>query len=186
MIIYTTYYRDLSTGKLPLMSMAAARCTALLKTNHCGALTSGGLLKWPVKLKIVISERESHSWVTIQIFSRNSHITRLLAMKEKPKLICQILLRLKQETQYYRSTVADVLIFEQQRYFYFHHIIMHFMMLVIMRRYKNWIVQEVISSSSQKLSAVPPLSSLLFVKWEVSVTKVTLRFTKLGIISWVQ
>lgn len=66
--------------------------TALLKTAHCGALTSGHLLKWPVWLKVVNSKREVHSWVAVRIFSKNPPITRL---KGKPTLIFEVLLSLK-------------------------------------------------------------------------------------------
>lgn len=61
--------------------------TALLKTAHCDALTSGDFLKWLVWLKVVNSKREVHSWVAIRISSKKTPITRLLVMKEKPTLI---------------------------------------------------------------------------------------------------
>lgn len=72
----------------------SGRCqiTALLKTAHCAALTSGDLLKWPVWLKVVNSKREVHKWVAIWIFSKTPPITRL---KEKLTLIFQVLLSLK-------------------------------------------------------------------------------------------
>lgn len=61
--------------------------------------------------------------------------------------------------------------------------IVYFMVLVIVTGYKNF--QEVHSpGSSDKLSAGPVLSSLLFGQWEVSVNHVTLWFMGLGIISW--
>lgn len=129
--------------------------TALLKTALCDALTSGHLLKWPVWLKVVNSKREFQSWVAIRIYSKKPHITRLLAMKEKPTLIFHVLLSLKWETQY---CSGRWLVIWEQRYFCFHQMIMYLMMLVIMRGYKSF--QEVnCPSSSHKHcwpSSFPP------------------------------